>query len=149
MPLGPQHTFPSHVRTAADQGQRSVIAQPVMVVDILSPQRQGHHRLCDKGLEEMINTRGIAIVNETGCQTSGGVEQAIGFPGSRHRHRKSSGRRRISRQTDAFRGLRIPVAVMNTLFARDRVIVMTYLVVYIHQYHKIRPHDETSNRHML
>ena len=33
---------------------------------------------------------------------------------------------------------------MNTLFARDRVIVMTYLVVYIHQYHKIRPHEKTS-----
>ena len=71
---------PGHVRTAADQGQRSVIAQPVMVVDILSPQRQGHHRLCDKGLEEMINTLRIAIINETGRQTSGDVEQAIGFP---------------------------------------------------------------------
>ena len=33
---------------------------------------------------------------------------------------------------------------MNTLFARDRVIVMTYLVVYIHQYHKISPHEKTS-----
>ena len=69
---------PGHVRTAA--GQRSVIAQPVMVVDILSPQRQDHHRLCDKGLEEMINTRGSAMINETGRQTSGDVEQAISFP---------------------------------------------------------------------
>ena len=55
------------------------------------------------------------------------------------RHRKSSSRCRISRQADAFPGLQIPVAVMYTLFARDRIFLVAYIVVYIHQYHKIKP----------
>ena len=69
-----------HVRTSAGQRQGRVVAQPVMVVDILVTQRKGHHPLCDKGLEVMLDTLGIAVIDETGREAPGDVEQAVGFP---------------------------------------------------------------------
>ncbi len=76
----PDTPGPGHVRTAAGQGQGGVVAQPVMVVDILVTQRKGNHPLCDKGLEVMLDTLGIAMIDKTGREAPGDVEQAIGFP---------------------------------------------------------------------
>ncbi len=56
-----------------------------------------------------------------------------------HRRRMSFGRRRISRQPGVSRGLRIPVAAMYTPSAWGPVLVVAYVVVFIHQYHKSGP----------
>ena len=62
----PQALRAGHIGATTGQCQSAVVAQSVMVVEILVARRQRQHPLCDQGLQTMLDPRWIAMVNKTG-----------------------------------------------------------------------------------
>ena len=74
----PPAALPGQVRLVQRQRQQAVVAQPVVIVDVLIAQRQSEHPLPKQAPQRVLHTRRIAVVNEAGCQPPSDLECLVG-----------------------------------------------------------------------
>ncbi len=67
----PQTAFAAEVVAAQGERQQAVVAQPVVVAEVLIPQRQPEQALGQQALQGMLAAAGVAVIDEAGGQAPG------------------------------------------------------------------------------
>ena len=73
----PQTAFAAEVVAAQGERQQAVVAQPVVVAEVLIPQRQPEQALGQLALQGMLAAAGVAVIDEAGGQAPGQADALV------------------------------------------------------------------------
>ncbi len=73
----PQTAFAAEVVAAQGERQQAVVAQPVVVAEVLIPQRQPEQALSQQALQGMLAAAGVAVIDEAGGQAPGQADALV------------------------------------------------------------------------